>query len=97
MQPGIQDSTSVVGHDITLQVSTLTVGNFRKTNTIVTGPRTNNHLEGYHSGLKKSLKAAHPNIFCFIDKIKKEQKKNEVKLGQALSGVQVSNLDIGNH
>ena len=56
----------------------------------VSGPRTNNHLEGYHSGLKKAIKVAHPNIFVFIEAIKVEQKKNEVKLGQALSGGQVS-------
>lgn len=56
---------------------------------LISGPRTNNHLEGYHSGLKKSIKVHNPNIFRFLDGIKMEQNRQEVKLGQVLSGGQV--------
>ena len=31
------------------------------------GPRTNNHLEGWHGKLKKHLNHAHPNIFVLIE------------------------------
>ncbi|VDI23393.1 Hypothetical predicted protein [Mytilus galloprovincialis] len=43
------------------------------------GPRTNNHLEGWHNKLKKRVKTAHPNIFEIINVFKKEQAANEVK------------------
>ena len=36
--------------------------------------------------LKSAIKVAHPNIFTFIDAIKKEQKNNELKLIQIESG-----------
>ena len=44
------------------------------------GSRTNNHLEGWHSQLNRKVGSAHPNIFKFIEIIKKEQAKNEIKL-----------------
>lgn len=46
----------------------------------IQGPRTNNHVEGWHSGLNKSVANAHPDIYKFIALIKKEQKKNELKV-----------------
>ena len=46
------------------------------------GPRTNNHLEGWHSFLNRSVGVAHPNVFRFIDAIKKQQKMFELKLIQ---------------
>lgn len=56
----------------------------------VEGPRTNNHLEGFHSALKKAVGSAHPNIYKFIEAIKKEQKNNELKLLQLETGGQVA-------
>ncbi|XP_071145035.1 uncharacterized protein [Mytilus edulis] len=50
------------------------------------GPRTNNHLEGWHNKLKKRVKIAHPNIFEIINVLKKEQAANEVKKVQYAAG-----------
>ena len=46
------------------------------------GPRTNNHLEGWHNKLKKRVCIAHPTIYKLIDKFKKAQAVNEVKIEQ---------------
>ncbi|CAF1083575.1 unnamed protein product [Brachionus calyciflorus] len=35
------------------------------------GPRTNNHLEGFHRKIDIDLIASHPNLYYFIDYIKK--------------------------
>ena len=37
------------------------------------GPRTNNHVEGWHSRLKWIVGKPHPNIFEIVDVIRKEQ------------------------
>lgn len=50
------------------------------------GPRTNNHVEGFHSALNKSVHTAHPNIYKFIDIMKGEQRKQELKLMQIATG-----------
>lgn len=50
------------------------------------GPRTNNHLEGWHNKLKKRVKTAHPNIYKIIEEFKKEQAANEVKMIQYSAG-----------
>ena len=52
-------------------------------------PRTNNALEGYHSSLKFSLGATHPNIWRLIKSLKHETsliqiKKNHVQRGDTL-------------
>ena len=52
------------------------------------GPRTNNHLEGWHNKLKKRVGVAHPNIYKVIDEFKKEQAANEVKMEQYAAGGQ---------
>ncbi|XP_046561373.1 uncharacterized protein LOC124270381 [Haliotis rubra] len=39
-----------------------------------TGPRSNNHLEGFHSGLKKRIPRSHPNIYQFVKELKKIEK-----------------------
>ena len=44
------------------------------------GPRTNNHMEGWHSRLKKVVGKPHPNIYELVDVIKREEatyNKNE--------------------
>ncbi|XP_071087102.1 uncharacterized protein [Haliotis cracherodii] len=44
------------------------------------GPRTNNHLEGWHGRLKKVIGKAHPNIFELIRFLGAEQQKTECNL-----------------
>ncbi|XP_071105243.1 uncharacterized protein [Haliotis cracherodii] len=39
-----------------------------------TGPRSNNHLEGFHCGLKKRTPRSHPNIYQFLKEIKNIEK-----------------------
>lgn len=46
------------------------------------GPRTNNHLEGWHNSLRKAIGAAHPNVYTFIAAIKKQQQVFSLKLLQ---------------
>ena len=43
---------------------------------------TNNHVEGWHSRLKKVVGKVHPNIFEIVEAFKKEQASTEV-LGTA--------------
>lgn len=50
------------------------------------GPRTNNHLEGWHSKLKKLVRHAHPNIFQLIEILKNTQANTEANDIQVSSG-----------
>lgn len=49
-------------------------------------PRTNNSVEGWHRGFEQQVDACHPNIWRFIDCVKKEQSMNELQIEQYLSG-----------
>ena len=51
------------------------------------GLRTNNHLESFHSAFNRSFHTVHPNIFIFVDGLKKRQDETETT---------VASLDIGN-
>jgi hypothetical protein len=42
------------------------------------GPRTTNHIEGWHNKLKKKVSHVHPNIFTLISTFKDIQVANEV-------------------
>lgn len=44
------------------------------------GPRTTNHLEGWHSKLNKKFNAPHPNIFVFIEVLLDIQAEVEVEV-----------------
>ena len=44
------------------------------------GPRTNNHLEGWHNRLKRVSRKAHPNLFEVVEILKKEQAATEVAI-----------------
>ncbi|XP_065318870.1 uncharacterized protein LOC135926865 [Gordionus sp. m RMFG-2023] len=55
----------------------------------VDGPRTNNHLEGYHHALKRKTNVAHPNIYCLINILKRHQHSSELKILQINSGLNV--------
>ena len=50
------------------------------------GPRTNNHVEGWHSRLKRIMGKPHPNIFEIVDVVRKEQATIEMKLEQYAAG-----------
>lgn len=50
------------------------------------GPRTNNHLEGWHNNLKKRVKITHPLIYAIVKEFKKEQTANEAKMLQYAAG-----------
>ena len=46
------------------------------------GPRTNNHIEEWHTRLKKIVGKAYPNVFEVFEVMKKEQASSEMKLEQ---------------
>ena len=48
--------------------------------------RMNNHLEGWHSKLKKVVGKAHPNVFEIVCIFKMEQAAVEVSLAQLQAG-----------
>ena len=48
--------------------------------------RTNNHIEGWHSKLKKVVGKAHPNVFELVRIFKIEQAATSVKLAQLAAG-----------
>lgn len=50
------------------------------------GPRTTNHVEGWHHKINNLLYHSHPNLYTLIDIIRKEQATNEVKLIQHANG-----------
>ncbi|VDI61105.1 Hypothetical predicted protein [Mytilus galloprovincialis] len=50
------------------------------------GPRTNNHLEGWHHKLKNHVEHPHPNIFNLVKLLKKQQAAIEVRLIQYSAG-----------
>ena len=52
------------------------------------GPRTNNHLEGWRYRLNRLARKAHPNLFETIELIKNEQASTEVQMIQVAAGGQ---------
>ncbi|XP_021368928.1 uncharacterized protein LOC110460379 [Mizuhopecten yessoensis] len=50
------------------------------------GPRTTNHLEGWHHKLNNQLHRAHPNLYVIIEKLKHTQAANEIRLIQYTAG-----------
>lgn len=50
------------------------------------GPRTKNHLQGWHNNLKKRVKITHPLIYAIVKEFKKEQTANEAKMLQYAAG-----------
>ncbi len=53
------------------------------------GRRTNNHVEGWHSRVKKVVGKPHPNIYELIDVIKKEDATTRMKLQLCESGARM--------
>ena len=50
------------------------------------GPRTNNHLEGWHNRLKRIARKAHPNFYEVLELFQKEQAATEVTILQLQAG-----------
>ncbi|XP_064482479.1 uncharacterized protein LOC135395168 [Ornithodoros turicata] len=50
------------------------------------GPRTNNHLEAWHRKINARVNKAHPNIYSFVDLIKKDEALNSIHLLQLSHG-----------
>lgn len=48
--------------------------------------RTNNHVEGWHSKLNKTIGKLHPNIYELIECLKKEQANTELTVSRARLG-----------
>ncbi|XP_053214390.1 uncharacterized protein LOC128397669 [Panonychus citri] len=53
------------------------------------GPRTTNHLEGWHHAINLDIKISHPNLWIFIKKIMNQQKIFETRLLIQNSGTNV--------
>ena len=50
-------------------------------------PRTNNNVEGWHRGLQFHINGCHPNIWKFLDVLKREESLTKVKVTQCLGGI----------
>ena len=50
------------------------------------GPRTNNHVEGWHNKINKIGGKSHPNIYEVVELFKTEQAATEVTLWQLEPG-----------
>ena len=51
-----------------------------------TGPRTNNHLEGWHNRMKRISRKAHPNLYEILELFQREQAATEVAIQQLEAG-----------
>ncbi|XP_048258319.1 uncharacterized protein LOC125383665 [Haliotis rufescens] len=45
----------------------------------ITGPRTNNSLEGFHNRLNRGLPHQHPNIYRFVEVVRKVEQAERAK------------------
>ena len=50
------------------------------------GPRTTNHVEGWHHKINNKVNRSHPNIYALLEIIKREQQMNEIKMLQFQNG-----------
>jgi hypothetical protein len=50
------------------------------------GPRTNNYNEGYNNRLNKLCGSGHPNLYKFINILKREESLASIKCFRAISG-----------
>ena len=50
------------------------------------GPRTNNHLEGWHNRMKRISQKAHPNLYEVLDLFQREEAASEVTILQLEAG-----------
>ncbi|CAK9304106.1 unnamed protein product, partial [Gordionus sp. m RMFG-2023] len=59
----------------------------------VAGPRTNNHLEGFHHALNLKISYAHPNIYTLLKILINYQNINDLKLIQISNGSTVNRIN----
>ncbi len=50
------------------------------------GPRTNNHLEGWHNRLNRIVGKAHPNVYKLIEVFQREEAAVSVTISQLEAG-----------
>jgi hypothetical protein len=53
------------------------------------GPRTTNHVEGWHGKVNKICRHAHPNIYAMLTLLQSMQATNEAKMIQLVAGGKV--------
>ena len=51
-----------------------------------TGPRTNNHLEGWHNRLNKIVGKPHPNLFELLLTFQQEEASTQITIMQLATG-----------
>ena len=49
-------------------------------------PRTNNDIEGWHSGFDVMFRHTHPPVWQFIDVLKQDSSFNRMKIAQVIAG-----------
>lgn len=49
-------------------------------------PRTNNSVEGWHTGFSSLLRCSHPTMWKFLNVLKSEQSKNEMVFEKIIAG-----------
>ena len=49
-------------------------------------PKTNNSVEGWHTGFEATLDRVHPNIFKFVEALHREQNLIEANSEQVIAG-----------
>jgi hypothetical protein len=52
-------------------------------------PRTNNNIEGWHHGFQSAIGGCHPNIWKFLDALKKHQALQQVAMAQIMAGDEI--------
>ena len=53
-------------------------------------PRTNNNLEGWHRRFQADIGGQHPNLWRFLDVLKREEAVTSVQIAQMVAGEQAS-------
>ena len=59
-----------------------------------TGPRTNNHLEGWHNCLKKIVGKSHPNLFKLIHTFQQEEASTHMTILQLEDGAALARSSV---
>ena len=48
--------------------------------------RTNNAVEGWHSGFQGAIQCAHPTVFRFVEALRKEENLQRARMGGIVAG-----------
>lgn len=57
-------------------------------------PRTNNHIEGWHAALNRSVGRSHANLWLFIEKLIEQQNNFDSQLLMAAHGTRSNNQPL---